>query len=98
MDISKIKDEYTRRMHAKLDHWNAEIDTLAAKANQVEAQTRAEYHKQLEILYKKKDAARNQLSELENAGENAWEDMKSGVEAAWESMGESIESAKSRFK
>ena len=98
MDISNIKDEYTRKMHSKLDQWGAEIDALSAKADQAGAEARVEYHKQIADLHSKKDKARNQLTELENAGENAWEDMKSGVEAAWDSVGEAVNSAKSRFK
>ena len=98
MDISNIKDEYTRKMHSKLDQWGAEIDALSAKADQAEAQVRVEYHKQIAALHKKKDEARNQLTELENASESAWEDMKSGVETAWDSIGEAVNSAKSRFK
>lgn len=98
MDVKNVKDEYTRKMHSKLAQWNAEIDVLAAKADQTEAQVRVEYHKQIEALRSKKDEARNQLAELENAGENAWEDMRSGVESAWNNLGDLVSSAKSRFK
>jgi uncharacterized coiled-coil DUF342 family protein len=98
MNISNIKDDYTRKMHSKLDQWGAEIDALSAKADQAEAQARVEYHKQIAALHSKKDEARNRLTELENASESAWGDMKSGVEAVWDSVGEAVNSAKSRFK
>ena len=96
------KDEFVRTMHAKLDQWNAEIDTLSAKADQAaqhaEVDARAEYHKQLEALRSKRDAARSKLGELESAGESAWQDLKAGVELAWESVSEAMRSATSRFK
>ena len=92
------KDEFVRTMHAKLDQWNAEIDVLSAKADQAEASARAEYHKQLEALRSKRDAARSKLGELESAGESAWQDLKAGVELAWESVSEAVRSATSRFK
>jgi len=92
------KDEFVRKMHAKLDQWNAEIDTLKAKADSAEAEARAEYHKQLETLRSKRDDARHKLNELESSGENAWEDLKAGVELAWESVSEAVRSATSRFK
>jgi uncharacterized coiled-coil DUF342 family protein len=92
------KDEFVRKMHAKLDQWNAEIDALKAKSDAAEADARAEYHKQIEVLRSKRDAARGKLNELESAGENAWEDLKAGVELAWESVSEAVRSATSRFK
>ena len=55
MDISNIKDKYTRKMHSKLDQWGAEIDALSAKADQAEAEARVEYHKQIAALHSKKD-------------------------------------------
>jgi len=96
------KDEFVRTMHTRLDKWNAEIDTLSAKADkaahQAEVEAQAEYHKQLEALRSKRDAARIKLNELESAGENAWHDLKAGVELAWESVSEAVRSATARFK
>ncbi len=92
------RDEYVRKMHAKLDAWNAEIDRLAAKADQAGADVRAGYKKQLEALRVQRDDARKTMERLQSTGEGAWQDMKAGVEAAWHAMGEAIDSAKSRFK
>ena len=92
------KDEYVRKMHSKLDHWNTEIDNLAAKAAQSKAEVSAEYHKHIDELRAKRDEAKNSLERLQGAGEGAWEDMKTGLEMAWTAIGEAIDSAKSRFK
>jgi predicted nucleic acid-binding Zn-ribbon protein len=92
------KDEYVRKMHAKLDHWNAEIDTLSARMEQVGADTRAEYHKQVEAMRGKREEARKKLDVLQHSSEGAWEDMKAGVEMAWDAIGEAMNSIKSRFK
>lgn len=92
------KDEYIRKMHSKLDHWNAEIDKLAAKASQSKAEASAGYHKQLDELRSKRDEAKKGLERLQSSSEGAWEDMKIGLEMAWTSIGEAIDSAKSRFK
>lgn len=91
------KEDFVRKMHAKLDQWNAEIDVLAAKADAAEASARAEYHKQIEALRSKRDYARSKLGELESAGEGAWQDLKAGVELAWESVSEAVRSATARF-
>lgn len=92
------KEEFVRKMHSKLDIWNAEIDALTAKASSAEASARAEYHKQIEALRGKRDEARSKLDALESAGEGAWEDLKAGVELAWDAVSEAVQSATSRFK
>lgn len=92
------KDQYIRKMQAKLDDWSAEIDALSAKAGKVTAGLRLEYTDQIESLRAKQTVARKKLRVVQQAGESAWEELKSGVEQAWTAMGEAIDSAKSRFK
>ena len=92
------RDEYIRKMQAKLEEWNAEIDTLTAKAGEVTADVKNEYNEQIESLKAKQAGARQKIEELQQAGESAWGDLKSGIELAWTAMGEAIDSARSRFK
>ena len=92
------KEEYVRRMHAKLDLWSAEIDSLAAKADQASADVKAGYRKQIEALHSRRNDATKKMARLQNAGEGAWQDMKTGIEMAWDALGEAIDSAKARFK
>jgi len=92
------KEEFVRKMHSRLDKWNAEIDALTAKANAAEANVRAEYPKQIEALKARRDEARSKLNTLETVGEGAWEDMKAGVELAWDAVSEAVHSATARFK
>jgi hypothetical protein len=44
------RDAYVRKLKAKLDEWNAEIDKLQAKAELAEAEAKIEYEKQLADL------------------------------------------------
>lgn len=92
------RDEYIRKMQAKLEEWNTEIDTLTAKAVDVTADVKNEYNEQIESLKTKQAAARQKIEELQQAGESAWEDLKSGIELAWTAIGEAIDSARSRFR
>ncbi len=92
------KDAYVKKMHAKLDEWNAEIDKLKAKADQAEAESRIEYQKQIEDLQDKRREAERKMSQVKKAGEGAWEDLKSGVQDAWDAMDEAVKSARSKFK
>lgn len=92
------RDEYVRKMQAKLEQWNAEIDTLAAKAGKVREDLKNEYNAQINTLKEKQEAARPKMEELQRSGEDAWKDLKSGIEQAWTALGEAIDAAKSRFK
>jgi len=94
----KSREEYIRTMQAKLEEWNAEIDTLSAKADEVKADAKKEYTEQIESLKVRQEAARKKIEELQHAGESALGDMKSGIELAWSALGEAIDSARSRFK
>jgi uncharacterized coiled-coil DUF342 family protein len=92
------KDAYVQKLHAKLDEWNVEIDMLKAKADKAEADSRAEYHKQVEALREKRKDAESKITEVAEAGDGALEDLKSGVQGAWDSMEAALKSARSQFK
>lgn len=92
------KEAYIQKLHAKIDEWNADIDRLKAKADQVEADSKIEYQKQIEALKNNRDDIEKKISEISRSGENAWEDLKAGIDLAREAMSEAIKSATSRFK
>ena len=94
----KTKEAYIQKLHAKIDEWNADIDRLKAKADQVEADSKIEYQKQMQTLKSKRDEIEKKVSEISRSGENAWEDLKAGADLAWEAMSEAIKSATTRFK
>jgi uncharacterized coiled-coil DUF342 family protein len=92
------REEYIRKMQEKLEEWNAEIDTLTAKAGKIGTDVKNEYHEQIETLKVKLTGARGKIEEFKHSGDGAWEDMKSGIELAWTALGEAVDSAKLRFK
>jgi len=92
------RDEYVRKMQAKLQEWNEEIDVLTAKADKVTADLKSEYGEQIEQLKARQAAARQKIEELQQSGEGAWEDLKSGIELAKTAIGEALDSAHKRFK
>ncbi len=92
------REEYIRRMQAKLEEWNADIDNLSAKASDVSTDVRNEYNEQIASLKVKQAAARQKIDEVQKSGESAWKDLKAGIELAWSAIGEAVDSAKSRFK
>lgn len=92
------RDEYVRKMQLKLEEWNADIDILSAKANEVSADLKHEYNEQIAVLKAKQVVARQKMEEMQKSGESAWEDLKAGSELAWSAIAEAVDSAKSRFK
>jgi outer membrane murein-binding lipoprotein Lpp len=92
------REEYIRKMQAKLEEWNTEISTLNAKASGVKSDVKNEYYEQIESLKAKQATARQTIEELQQAGESAWADLKLGIGLSWSAMGEAFDSAKSRFK
>jgi uncharacterized coiled-coil DUF342 family protein len=92
------RDEYIRKMQAKLEEWNADIDSLTTKASEVSADVRRELNEQIASLKVKQAAAHQKIEEFQKEGGSAWEDLKAGMELALTAIGESIDSAKSRFK
>lgn len=92
------REEYVRKLQAKLDEWNADIDRLAVKAALAEAELKTQYSEEIEMLRNKQIEARVKLEALQEASEGAWEDMRSGLDIAWDAISEAVSSAKSRFK
>lgn len=89
---------YIQKLHAKIDEWNSDIDRLSAKADQVEADARSDYRKQVDILKQKRRDIEEKLKDLNRSGDAAWKDLKSGIDMAWEAMNHAVQSATSRFR
>ncbi len=96
--MSAKRDAYVEKLKAQLDEWNADIDKLAAKAAQAEAEAKIEYQNEVEDLRAKRDDVRDKLSAIRQAGEGAWEDLKEGLENSWEILKMSFTKAKSEFE
>lgn len=92
------RDAYVQKLHTKIDEWNREIDRLSSKANEVEADARSEYRKQVDALKQKRRDIEEKIKHLNRSGEEAWEDIKSGLDMAWDAMNQAIQSATSRFR
>jgi predicted RNase H-like nuclease (RuvC/YqgF family) len=96
--VSKEREAYVQKLRAKVDEWNAEMDRLAAKADQAEAEAKIDYHRRLEALRAKRREIEDKLAQLQQAGEGSWEDLKQGLENSWEILKKSFAKAKSDFE
>lgn len=91
------KSAYERKLDAKLEEWNAEIDRLKAQAKEASADTEIEIRQQIDELQDRRDDARSRLEKVKDSSNEAWEDVKAGADKAWDEMQASFEKAKARF-
>jgi outer membrane murein-binding lipoprotein Lpp len=92
------KDEYCTTMESEIKKWDAEVDKLNARGNQMSADVRVAYDTQIRAMRADRDLAYSKLHELHTANESAWQHMQSGVDAAWISMKNALDKAASQFK
>ena len=92
------KELYQRKMRAKLDELEADVDKLKAKASSLSADAQLEMNEQIRALDSKIAEGKTKLSELSRAGEEAWDSIKEGVESAWDSLKVAVSDAASKFK
>ena len=91
------KDEYMAQMQSQLKKWDAEIDTMTAKANEIGADARDKYYDQLKIMRASREAITQKMHDV-SSSEAAWHDMQKGMETAWDSMKVAMEKMTSAFK
>ena len=92
------KDEYFDAMESQIKKWDAEVDKLKAKSDQIGADARVKYVEQLKAMRANRDVAHKKLQEMRTASESAWQNMQAGVDSAWASMKNALDKASSQFK
>ncbi len=92
------KDEYFAMMEGQIKKWDAEVDKLRVKGEQMSADASAKYAEQLKAMRANRDAAYKKLQEIRTANESAWQHMQSGIDSAWDSMKNALDKASSQFK
>ena len=92
------KMTYQKKIKEKLKQYSEKIGELSGRAEKLQEDAKAEFHKQIESLHTKKETAHEKLREFEESGDEAWEDLKEGIEHAWKDLAHALDSALSRFK
>lgn len=71
------------RMEADLRSWGARLHKLRLQGHTAGSQPSVDYHKRLDDMEAKCDAAETKLDELKAAGSTKWETLRGGIETAW---------------
>ncbi len=92
------KDDYTAQMQAQLKKWDAEIDALTAKANEIGADARDKYYDQLKMMRASRETVAQKMQEFTSASEAAWQEMQKSMESAWDNMKTTMDKATKPFR
>jgi len=79
-------DDAVGRMEAQLAHWGATLDALVHKAEKAGSEVKADYHKRLDDLKQKYQAAQKKLHDLRSASHEKWDTFKADIEVAWKDL------------
>jgi len=91
------RDAYVKKLEAKLEEWDAEIDKLQAKMKGSQADALRNYEEHLKELRAMRKDTLEKMEEVRGASEGAWQDMKAGVEQAWTGLQDAFSKALRRF-
>lgn len=92
------RNVYIKKLEENLTVCDAKLAEMKAKVAEVQADMKAEYLSQVEILEKKRNEFAAKYEQLKEAGEHAWDDVKLGTEKAWDELEDSIKKAIAHFK
>ena len=92
------RDLYLEKISSQIEQYNAKLAGMRGKVNEVNADMKLEYLKQVEKLEGTRDGFKEKYEQLSKASESSWEDMKEGTEKAWNELEESIVKATKHFK
>src|SRR5437773_8028924 len=92
------KDDYFVKMDSQIKKWDAEVDKLRIKSEQMGTEARAKFAEQLRTMRGTRDAAFRKLEELHGSSESAWRHLEAGMDAAWASRKSALEKASAKFK
>ena len=94
MDIHK---PYKEKLDAQLKEWNAQINLLEAKLENMGADMRLKRAEELEALRTKQHAAAEKMKELAQASGEAWEHAKVSADKMWADMKAGINEISKKF-
>lgn len=92
------RQAYINKVKAQLDQYDAQLAEMKAKADQVKAGARVEFHSMMEEALVKRDVMQSQLTQLHRSSEGAWTEIQNGLEKASQELQKSFDDALAKFK
>jgi uncharacterized protein HemX len=95
---TESRQQYQKRIQAKLDELNRQISALEAREETQADQARRELRKQLKELTQQHQATARQYQELKQQGQETWKRMKPQMDAALDELEKGYERLVSRIQ
>src|SRR5687768_12684267 len=84
--IMGMREEYQALIERQLNEWKTYTERLKSQADQLGAQAKAQFEKQLEVIRAKQNEALENVSRLKAAAADDWAQWKSKLDKAWDEM------------
>jgi hypothetical protein len=81
-----MREEYQALIERQLNEWKTYTERLKSQADQLGAQAKAQFEKQLEVIRAKQNEAGENFSRLKAAAADDWAQWKSKLDKAWDEM------------
>jgi len=94
----EIQEAYKQKLAAQLNEWDAQINLLEAKIENVGADMRIKRAEELHELRAKQQAASAKLQDLGKASGEAWEQIKETADKIWDDLKAGVTEAQAKFK
>ena len=91
------RDEYVKKMKARLDEWNDEVDKLEEKLADASDETKKRLEPYMVKARESRDRMVTKLGELKQAGEASFESSKDDIEHVWKTFKQSVNYFKSQL-
>jgi hypothetical protein len=91
------KQAYREKEDAELREWDAKADLLKAKANNLSADARMEFDKQMNSLQENKSEIGAYVDKLSDKADDAWDDIKDEAEEKWDKFSSSVSKFVSKY-
>ncbi len=97
MQTAQNFEAYKSKLDGKISEWNADIDKLAANAQQKGADAQMKLRQQVEEIRQKQSEATARLTEFGNATGVAAQEIKKGLDKALTEFTTAVDNARKQF-
>ena len=87
-----MREDYQALMEKQLNEWKVQAERFKAGAAQVEAQAKAQFDRNLELLRSKQAEAWEHFHQLKQANEGAWTQFRTHLDAAGKEIKAAVDS------
>ena len=91
------KESYRKKILAKMEEWNTEIDKLEARADRAGSDVQLQYYEELKRLRALQEEAASKIEALEDADDDSWEGLRDDVDIAANAVERAVNMAGARM-